>query len=196
MQNNINPNTVLRQVLMQKRKTLSLEQRASLSEQLVNLLVSCVQRYTGGVAKRIAAFWPIGEELDIKPALYELSRLGHTISLPKVVQIDAPLEFYVWTEDAPMQVGHYNIPEPALSERATIPDIVLVPVLGFTMFGDRLGYGKGYYDRTLAQWQEIGHYPYTLGLAWDEGLIEDCTYQAAPHDMPLSAILTPSGFKC
>ena len=77
-----------------------------------------------------------------------------------------------------------------------MPDLVLVPVLGFTMFGDRLGYGKGYYDRTLALWQSQGYLPYTLGLAWDEGLIEDCTYQAAPHDVPLNAILTPSGFKC
>ena len=196
MQNNTNPNTVLRQALLQKRKALSPELRATLSHELVNLLINGVERHCEGKTLRIAAFWPIGQELDIKPALHELSRQGHTISLPKVIELDAPLAFYLWAEEAPMQPGHFNIPEPALTERADMPDLVLVPVLGFTMFGDRLGYGKGYYDRTLALWQSQGYLPYTLGLAWDEGLIEDCTYQAAPHDVPLNAILTPSGFKC
>ena len=196
MQDNTNPNTVLRQALLAKRKALSPERRAELSQELVTLLVSCIERHSQGKRLQIAAFWPIAQELDIKPALRQLSRQGHTISLPKVIELDAPLAFYLWDEEAPMQPGHFNIPEPALTERADMPDLVSVPVLGFTMFGDRLGYGKGYYDRTLALWQSQGYLPYTLGLAWDEGLIEDCTYQAAPHDVPLNAILTPSGFKC
>lgn len=195
MQNNTNPNTVLRQALLAKRKALSLEQRQAASLQLVEHLLRYIEQYSNGEKKQIAAFWPIGAEVDIKSALTRLSRLGHRISLPKVVELDAPLQFYQWHESAPMQVGHFNIPEPSLTEIAPPPDIVITPVLGFTLVGDRLGYGKGYYDRTLAQWQAAGHQPLTIGIAWDEGLIDDPSYQAASHDVPLQMILTPSGIK-
>lgn len=165
------------------------------SRQLVNHLLTFITQLCANKRPPIAGFWPIGLELDIKPALYQLNRLGYPISLPKILELDAPLVFYQWYENAHMIPGHFAISEPALPDLAPVPEIVFVPVLGFTLRGDRLGYGKGYYDRTLAQWQADGHTPYTIGLSWDEGLIDDTKYQAAPHDVPLRRILTPSGFQ-
>ena len=74
---------------------------------------------------------------------------GITVVLPVVRERNAPLAFLPWTPDAPMRSGAYGIQEPAAGDELP-PDVVLAPTLGFTQFGDRVGYGGGYYDRTLA----------------------------------------------
>jgi 5,10-methenyltetrahydrofolate synthetase len=84
--------------------------------------------------------------------------------------------------------------EPVRGEKL-IPDVMLIPTLGFTEQGARLGYGGGYYDRTLAQLNETGKDFLALGIAWDQARIEEqAGYQPEAHDYPLDAILTPSGW--
>ncbi len=185
---------VLRQQLLAKRKMIPVSKRDMDSQRLCSLLWEyCEQHFKPPLL--IAAFWPIGHEIDIKPLLFKLDQAGFHIILPKVLEKDAPLHFFRWTSQSPMTVGHFNIPEPLTSEEIHLtPDIVFTPLVGFTRQGDRLGYGKGYYDRTLATWIARGQDPLTIGLSWDEGLIEDSHYQAAEHDIPLKRILTPSGW--
>jgi len=77
---------------------------------------------------------------------------------------------------------------------APLPDIVLVPTLGFTRQGDRVGYGKGYYDRSLAAWKAQGHRFTSIGIAWACGDLTGIPYTPAPHDVRLDAILTEQGW--
>ena len=140
----------------------------------------------------IAAFWPYRDEPDIRPLLEELHAMGHEIILPKVIQKNAPLEFFYWDPGAPMVKGHYGILEPEAKEIGEMPDIVLLPMLGYGDNGERLGYGGGYYDRTIAQWEEQGHEPLFIGAVWSEAHL-GCEYECLPHDKPLDAIVSEKG---
>lgn len=146
--------------------------------------------------RRIAAFWSLPEE----PALQALLRQwaaddSLSLSLPVIIAHASPLAFREWTPDTPMVAGAYGIQEPD-SPIAPAPDIVLVPTLGYTRDGDRLGYGGGYYDRTLAALQRTGHPFTTIGIAWASGDLSAGTdsYAPAPHDIRLDAILTDKGW--
>lgn len=185
---------VLRQQLLAKRKMIPSSKRDIDSARLCTKLWDYINLQFK-VPQTIAAFWPIGNEINIKPLLAQLDKAGFQVLLPKIIEKDNPLRFFYWTQDTPMTVGHFNIPEPDITkEYQGIPDLVLTPLLGFTQTGNRLGYGKGYYDRTLAQWIAQGKEPFTIGVSWDEGLIEDKNYQAASHDIPLKRILTPTAW--
>lgn len=142
----------------------------------------------------IAAFWSLGEEPPLQPLLRQwVEEEGITVSLPAIVAPDKPLQFRLWTPDTPMQPGAYNIEEPR-SDVAPLPDLILVPTLGYTRGGDRIGYGKGYYDRTLAALKAQSH-PFTsIGIAWACGDISNEPYIPAAHDMKLDAILTDKGW--
>lgn len=142
----------------------------------------------------VAAFWPLGQEPELRPLLEQwVEEEGLTVSLPVVATPDAPLEFRLWTPDTPMAAGAYGIEEPR-GATAPLPDIVLVPTLGYTRAGDRVGYGKGYYDRTLADLKARKH-PYTsIGIAWACGDLSGEDYSPAPHDVRLDAILTDKGW--
>lgn len=146
----------------------------------------------GQPLKCIAAFWPMADEPDLRPLLEQWVLAGYEVCLPVIAQRNAPLEFRRWTPEAVMREGAYGIAEPA--DGAVVqPDVILVPTLGYTLAADRLGYGGGYYDRTLAALHDNGVDPITIGVAWTEGLLPD-DYAPAAHDFPLDAILTPEGW--
>lgn len=144
---------------------------------------------------KIAAFWSLDGEPELQSLLYQLvDEEGIEISLPCVVAPDSPLVFRPWHPDSNMKAGKYNIQEPDTTEVADLPDLVLVPTLGFTRQGDRVGYGKGYYDRTLAQLKAQNH-PFTaIGVAWAVGDLSAENYQPQPHDFQLDGILTDKGW--
>lgn len=143
---------------------------------------------------QIAAFWPMSEEPGLQALLRQwVEDEALSVSLPVVTGPDEPLSFRLWTPDTPMREGAYGIQE-SEGEPAPLPDIVLVPTLGYTRQGDRLGYGGGYYDRTLAAWQAAGH-PFTsLGIAWACGDLSSESYTPAAHDIRLDSILTDKGW--
>ena len=144
--------------------------------------------------RHIAAFWSLDEEPQLQPLLEQwVEEEDLSVSLPAVVGPDSPLEFRLWTPDTTMQPGAYGIPEPQ-APKAPPPDIVLVPTLGYTRQGDRIGYGKGYYDRTLADLKARNHRFTSIGIAWACGDLSDIPYSPADHDHPLDAILTDKGW--
>jgi 5-formyltetrahydrofolate cyclo-ligase len=140
----------------------------------------------------VAAFWPMQDEPDLRPLLIQWTEAGVSVALPTVRERNQALEFRAWTPDAPMQEGAYGIMEPVAGP-ALAPDLVLVPTLGYTAKGDRVGYGGGYYDRTLAAWQASGHVFTSIGVAWSCGRLDDSHVPQA-HDVRLDAILTPDGW--
>ncbi len=144
--------------------------------------------------RHIAAFWSIQSEPQLQPLLEQwVDEENLTVSLPVVVADDAPMEFRLWTPDTPMQTSRLGIAEPQ-SALAPPPDVILVPTLGFTRRGDRVGYGKGHYDRTLAYLRDQGHTFTTIGIAWACGDLSQFDHVPAPHDVRLDSVLTDKGW--
>ena len=137
----------------------------------------------------IGAYWPIKGEFDALPALYRWSE-GHEerrIGLPVIDRETKQLRFHVWYPGCPMEDDAYGIPKPKDTE-AFHPELLLVPCVGFGPRGIRLGYGGGFYDRTLAA---ITPKPATAGLGYAHGYVT--WLEGEPHDVPLVALLTEDG---
>lgn len=142
----------------------------------------------------IAAYWALPGEPELTPLLYQwVQEEGYRVCLPAVTGENEPLQFRVWTPETPMVAGAYGIQEPA-GEIAPAPDVVLVPTLGFTRQGDRIGYGKGFYDRTLAALRSSGHSFVSIGVAWAVGDLSNDNYAPQAHDQKLDAVITDKGW--
>lgn len=129
-------------------------------------------------------------EADCLPLAVALSAAGWSLSMPAVERPDAPMHFRRWHPDAPMGVDPHGIPVPATAQCAP-PDILLLPVVAFDAAGYRLGYGGGYFDRTLAALAAQGVRPLTIGVGFD--LARVASIRPAAHDIPLDRIVTESG---
>ena len=97
----------------------------------------------------IAGYWPIGTELDVRHTLSHLDLIGFGCALPVVVAKGEPLTFRTWTPQVLMERSGLGILAPAATVPEVDPDVLLVPLLSFDRAGYRLGYGAGFYDRTL-----------------------------------------------
>jgi 5-formyltetrahydrofolate cyclo-ligase len=97
----------------------------------------------------VAGYWPIGTELDVRHTLSHLDLIGFGCALPAVVSKGEPLIFRAWTPQVPMERSGLGILAPAATVPEVDPDVLLVPLLAFDRAGFRLGYGAGFYDRTL-----------------------------------------------
>jgi 5-formyltetrahydrofolate cyclo-ligase len=109
------------------------------------------------------------------------------IGLPVVDKVHKTLQFHAWWPGCPMEEDAYNIPKPKDTD-VIVPTLLLVPCLGFGPGGYRLGYGGGFYDRTLAA---ISPKPFTVGLGFAQGYVS--SFAPEPHDIALDAILTDHG---
>jgi 5-formyltetrahydrofolate cyclo-ligase len=135
-------------------------------------------------AHALGIYWPFRSEIDVRDLAHRHIEAGGIVALPVVVEKNAPVEFWRWRPDVPMSRGLFNIPIPAERE-IVAPDVLIVPLVGFDRAGYRLGYGGGYYDRTLAASQPR---PRTLAIAFAEAELE--TIYPQPHDIPMSRIIT------
>jgi 5,10-methenyltetrahydrofolate synthetase len=136
----------------------------------------------------VSFYWPFRGEPNLRPLMRRMVAAGKVVALPVVVQKGQPLEFRPWIPGCTMELGVWNIPVPDTRERAT-PRLLLAPVVGFDPQGYRLGYGGGYFDRTLAALRS----PRTvIGIGYDSQAIP--TIHPLPHDIPMDRIVTQSGF--
>lgn len=133
----------------------------------------------------IAGFWPMGDEIDLRPLLHALHARGHQIALPETPKRGEALIFRQWQPGATMIAGRFGTSHP--DGPAVTPDFFLTPLLAFDRRGNRLGYGGGFYDRALAAHPGA----YRLGCAY--AAQEVPIVPTGPHDQPLHAIATETG---
>lgn len=139
--------------------------------------------------RTIGAFWAIKGEFDALPALYRWSeaQAQRRIGLPVMDRQTKQLRFHVWYPGCPMEEDAFGILKPKDTEEFH-PELLLAPCVGFGPQGVRLGYGGGFYDRTLAT---LRPRPYTAGIGYGHGYIP--WLEAEAHDVPLDAMLTEDG---
>jgi len=138
----------------------------------------------------VAAYWRIRDELDCQPILVRLMDSLQPVVLPVVMGPEEPLELRVWEQGAALYPAGFGTLAPSELAPHAEPDVVLMPLLGFDALGTRLGYGGGYYDRTLAG---LSKKPLLIGLAFAAQEID--TIPREEHDIPLDIIVTEAGVR-
>jgi 5-formyltetrahydrofolate cyclo-ligase len=134
----------------------------------------------------IAGYWPMGDEMDPRPLMLALASCGHAIALPVTPPRGEPLAFRAWAPGAALRPGPMGTSEPVAGEELR-PEVLLVPLLAFDRTGRRLGYGGGYYDRTLAALPGAK----AIGIAYAGQ--EMAEVPAGPQDFRLPLIATEAG---
>lgn len=138
--------------------------------------------------KSVVGFcWPHRGEYDPRPAMDYIRERGATLALPEIVNKHEALRFREWWWEAPMKIGAYDIPVPDNTDPVTV-GAVIIPMIGFDQRGFRLGYGGGYFDRTLGA---IEPRPLAIGVAFE--ILRLTSVHAQPHDIPMDFIVTELG---
>ena len=170
-----------------RRASLSAVERQDGATRLAALDLAAI---LGPLPRVVSAFHSMGEELDTGPLLRRLAALGYVLALPVMHGRGLPLVFRQWSSGDAMATAVWGIQEPTADKAALEPDVVLVPLLAFDRAGWRLGYGGGFYDRTLRGLRTRKPVR-VIGVAFAEQEVD-----AVPHldyDERLDAVLTPQG---
>ncbi len=179
---------VLLAELKAEARKVALARRAAMDPALGRILTDVVLEHfppPGGAI--VSGFWPMGQEIDIRPLLYALHERGHPIALPVTPKRGNPLHFRRWRPGDELIRGPLGTRQPAETAEPLVPDFLLVPLLAFDRRGRRLGYGGGYFDRTLAALPGAT----ALGVAYAAQELDEVPVGA--EDMPLQAIATEAG---
>ena len=183
--------TAERKRLREARRPFSSPERTQTSVALMTGLERLLAGHSAGKGNEVVAFyWPIKDEPDLRPLMVEMQASGCRIALPLVETRAAPLVFRLWTPETRMERGHWNIPVPPRDAPEVMPDIVLTPLMGWDSEGYRLGYGGGYFDRTLAV---LTPRPFSIGVGLSAAKLP--TIYPQPHDIPMDVILTERGIE-
>lgn len=179
-----------RAALLDARAALSVEARQALSAALGAQLLDLLPRLSAAPlsGRILSLYWPIRSEPDLRGLAGPLTALGLRLALPVVDRPGCPLIFRAWALGDGMVRGHWNIPVPARDDRVQ-PDIALAPLVGWDADGFRLGYGGGYFDRTLARSPR----PLAIGVGPEAARL--ATIFPQPHDIRLDAIVTEAGLR-
>ena len=138
----------------------------------------------------VAGFWPIRDEIDPRPLMDRLRQLGHPLCLP--VMTGPSLIFRRLERDTELVSAGFGTSEPGPSSEEVRPDVLLMPLAGFDGRGTRIGYGKAFYDTTIAKLQQSGPL-LCIGLAFSVQEVDRVPAEA--HDKPLNGILTEQGYR-
>jgi 5-formyltetrahydrofolate cyclo-ligase len=174
----------LRKELIAKRLAISPAQRRDWSAEITRILV---QEFPVLNTLSIGIYWPYQGEFDPRFAIRQFRAHGAQAALPEVVQKNAPLQFRAWWPGVAMATGVYDIPVPVGTDLIA-PQALLIPPVGFDSEGYRIGYGGGFYDRTLAAAQPR---PLTIGVAFEVSRVASIHPQE--FDVPMDFVVTERG---
>ncbi|WP_348633023.1 5-formyltetrahydrofolate cyclo-ligase [Rhizobium sp. CCGE532] len=173
-----------RQRLIDDRKALPFAEREDYTRSIATHLDQVVADVDG---KHISLFWPFLAEPDLRGWMATATARGALCLLPVVVAKATPLIFRSWKMGERLQRGVWNIPMPTEGRQA-VPDVVIAPLVGFDPHCFRLGYGGGFFDRTLAA---LDRKPLIIGVGFESQRIE--TIHPLHHDIPMDVIITQNG---
>jgi 5-formyltetrahydrofolate cyclo-ligase len=159
--------------------------RADSAKAVANHFFTSVSLAPGDI---VAGYWRIKDEMDCQPILVRLMDSFQPVCLPVVLGDDQPLELRLWEQGAPLYEAGFGTLAPSELSPQVEPDVIIMPLLGFDKRGTRLGYGGGYYDRTL---ERLSKTPRLIGIAFAAQELEDIPRET--HDVPLDAIVTEHG---
>jgi len=170
-----------RETLIASRLALAVNVRQAKGEQAKQNMLAAVdlKRYS-----TLGIYWSMRGEIDVRDIARQHIEAGGSVALPVVVEKSAPVEFWKWRPGMGMRRGVWNIPVP-MTREVLIPEALIVPLVGFDSERYRLGYGGGYYDRTLAA---LARRPFCVGLGYADAQLPSIFPQA--HDIPMDIIVT------
>jgi 5-formyltetrahydrofolate cyclo-ligase len=170
-----------RQRLIEQRLAVDAEERQARSNRIASGLDLAIGKVSGRI---VSGYWPFRGEPDLRNWAIRVIERGGRIALPVVIRKGWPLEFRVWAPGDPLERGVWNILVPSRGPSVQ-PDVVIAPVVGFDEANYRLGYGGGFFDRTLAVMPKR---PFVIGVGYANSVIR--TIYPQPHDIPMDAIVT------
>jgi 5-formyltetrahydrofolate cyclo-ligase len=173
-----------RKRLIEGRVAVSQDDRTAHTAKIVAGLDKVVEQVSGRV---VSLYWPFRGEPDLRPWMETVTIRGGTTVLPLVVAKRHPLLFRAWKKGEPLERGVWNIPIPANGPER-VPDIVIAPLVGFDPDCFRLGYGGGFFDRTLAS---LSKKPLIIGVGYEFQSMPSIKPQR--HDIPMDVIITDAG---
>jgi 5-formyltetrahydrofolate cyclo-ligase len=144
-------------------------------------------REATGIAPAISAFWPMAEEIDIRPLLRALHEDGHPLCLPRTPKRGEALTFHAWRPGDALEGGPMGTSQPSATTAAIEPDALIVPLLAADPAGFRLGYGGGFYDRTLTRLRRRRAIT-AIGVCFDAQRV--ARVPTGPNDARLDFLLT------
>ena len=173
-----------RERLIAARLATSADDRAAWAAEIAQGLDSVIGDVTGLI---MSVYWPFRGEPDLRAWMKQVTARGGRCALPVVVEKGQPLIFRCWADGEPLERGVWNIPIPAAGP-SVVPDVTIAPVVGFDSQCYRLGYGGGFFDRTLAS---LPKKPRVFGVGYEIQAIH--TIHPLPHDISMNAIVTENG---
>lgn len=179
----------LRKAALAARSNLSHEDRSAAAEAIAALGAEIVARERPA---RVSVFVSVKGEIGTGPLMLRLAALGVPLCLPVIVQKAAPLVFRAWRPGEPLEDKPFGLKEPPASAAEVEPDFLFVPLAAFDAAGARVGYGGGFYDRTLEKLRARRE-TFAVGLAF--AAQETPSVPVAGHDQPLDGILTEAGYR-
>jgi 5-formyltetrahydrofolate cyclo-ligase len=194
----------LRQNLLKQRTAFAAEQNYAQIQALLIDRLNLLLAEQGNAWQSIALYWPIQDEIDLRSTMlaWVKNDPNRTLTLP-FARSDKYLDFYQWLQGDRLHPSKHGVPEPDPSNAARPlinPDCILIPCVGWSSSVVdekprywRLGYGGGYFDRTLADLRKKNPKLVCIGIAFDWQKLDDSQWSAQIHDEPLNMLLTESG---
>jgi 5,10-methenyltetrahydrofolate synthetase len=199
------PKTLRQELLKQRKKFASNSAFPPIREKLIFAIQEFLNNQ-GNALHSIAFYWPIQDELDIRPVLinWASSAIERRVALP-YARPDKHLDFYEWREGDHLIPSQHGVPEPDPNnqDRPILnPDCILIPCVGWSSSIEngktdywRLGYGGGYFDRTLSTLRKKNPKLICVGIGFDWQELNDAQWSAQTHDEPLDMLITESGLQ-
>lgn len=170
----------LRRDLLATRKETPLALRQQWDLEITQQVIAYIRQ---AAPQSLAVYWPIQAEPDLLPCYQELQQLGVALALPIVIAKGQALKFIRWAPGDAMDLDRFGIPIPRHQEQVLSPDMLLIPCVGFTEQNFRLGYGGGFYDRSLAELPRAK----TVGIAYQQSRT---SFPPEKYDVPLDRVIT------
>jgi 5-formyltetrahydrofolate cyclo-ligase len=179
-----------RDELIGRRSALAVEAAAAASLCAARHLMRSVDLVA---APLVSAFWSLPGEIDTKPVLQALHALGVPTCLPRMRGRGRPLRFHHWAPGEPLQAGPFRVMQPLADDPPVLPAVMLTPLLAFDRHGSRLGWGGGFYDRTIAELRALRGPLLVVGYAF--ACQEVDLVPREPFDEPLDMVVTDAGMR-